>query len=96
MGLQLSIIAILVGLALPTFAQVSTASATIWEVCLAQRGNSTENLAKPLVQARAPVFVQAYAFTSALIAKVLLEVYQEDSCRPPPRQRPTRRKILIR
>ena len=47
-----------------------------WEVYFSPRGGCTEAIVKELGQAKSMVLVQAYSFTSAPIAKALLNVHK--------------------
>jgi len=51
-------------------------SATTWEVCFTPGGNCTESVVKALSEAKTSVYVQAYSFTSAPIAKAPLEAHK--------------------
>lgn len=50
--------------------------ADIRKVCFSPRGGCTENIVEQINAAKTEVLVQAYSFTSAPIAKALLEAYK--------------------
>ncbi len=47
-----------------------------WTVCFTPGGNCTEAIVKTISQARTSIYVQAYSFTSAPIAKALLNAHK--------------------
>lgn len=63
-------------LSLALFTGVPTVLATTWEVCFTPGQNCTEVIVKTLSEARTSVYVQAYSFTSAPIAKALLDAHK--------------------
>src|SRR5258706_16170197 len=54
-------------------AQVAGKGAPTWQVYFSPKGGCTEAVVKALGQAKVSVLVQAYSFTSAPIAKALVE-----------------------
>lgn len=58
---------------LPAAAEERTAS---WDVCFTPGGNCTEVIVKELGAARKTILVQAYSFTSAPIAKALVDAHR--------------------
>ena len=64
----------LVGCRMPgTQAPASGTSVPTWQVCFSPLGGCTELVVQTLAQAKQTVLVQAYSFTSAPIAKALVE-----------------------
>jgi phosphatidylserine/phosphatidylglycerophosphate/cardiolipin synthase-like enzyme len=54
----------------------ATENLPAWEVYFSPKGGATEAIIATLAKARTTVLVQAYSFTSAPIAKALLEAHQ--------------------
>jgi phosphatidylserine/phosphatidylglycerophosphate/cardiolipin synthase-like enzyme len=75
MNRTFAIAAILLSVHLNT--AISVHSGTLpWEVCFTPGQNCTETIVKTISQARTSIYVQAYSFTSAPIAKALLTAHQ--------------------
>lgn len=51
-------------------------TALSWQVCFTPGENCTEAIVKTISQAKASIYVQAYSFTSAPIAKALLDAHK--------------------
>jgi phosphatidylserine/phosphatidylglycerophosphate/cardiolipin synthase-like enzyme len=63
-------------LSLAFFSQAFPALAGEWRVYFSPQGGATEAIVQVLGQAQKSVFVQAYSFTSAPIAKALVQAHQ--------------------
>ena len=66
-------LAALLPFAPPAFAQTPDRSADDWQVCFTPDEDCTQKLVGALRQARRAIFVQAYSFTSAPIARALAD-----------------------
>ncbi|MCJ7645597.1 phospholipase D family protein [bacterium] len=58
------------------FGSAPTQQPPSWSVCFSPRGGCTEAIVKELGRAKTSVLVQAYSFTSAPIAKALLDAHK--------------------
>jgi phosphatidylserine/phosphatidylglycerophosphate/cardiolipin synthase-like enzyme len=61
---------------LPAPAPSATATPSAVSVCFTPGGNCTEGIVQALGDAKRTIFVQAYSFTSAPLAKALLEAHK--------------------
>jgi len=75
MNRAFAIAAILLSVYLNTAISVHS-GALPWEVCFTPGQNCTDVIVKTISQARTSIYVQAYSFTSAPIAKSLLEAHK--------------------
>ncbi len=67
---------LLVSFTLPVYSQEKPSSSPNWSVYFSPKGGCTEAIIKELNNAKTSVLVQAYSFTSAPIAKALLNAHK--------------------
>ena len=67
---------LLVSFTLPVYSQKKASSSPNWSVYFSPTGGCTEAIIKELNNAKTSVLVQAYSFTSAPIAKALLNAHK--------------------
>ena len=71
-----AIFTMILGMALSPPVTLSQGTPTNWQVYFSPHGGCTDAIVRELDKAKSTVFVQAYTFTSAPIAKALLNVHK--------------------